>query len=507
MADANVIRSFLVSLGFKVDEAGNKKFNEGIDKATKNVDRLARGLTLMAVATVSAVKTYGEQMQRLYYSSQLSGASAQNLSALRFGFSQIGLSADQASGAIGNMAQSMVANPGLRGLMNNLLGEDTSKMDTVKVFMAFLDKLKGMQPYVAMQYGQKFGIDPAALRQMMMNVDALKEAVSQYRSEQEKAGINDKNTSEQGKRLARAWGEMRNKVDNLTKALNENFYPIAMKVLGWGNDFLDVLVRLNKETGGWSTGIASVVALFASWKAAAWGLKSILGSLGIGGGEAAAGAAKTGILGRIFPFLSRLLGGVGLMTYSSGLNSGEDEWVRKHLTPPKSPATQAVETPQPLGLRHNNPGNLMPGGNIASYQTMGEGLRAMASQLHRYMERGQDTIRKIIYGTGKYGGYSATDRESYVANLVKMLHTGADQKLNLNDPGQLAQLMGAMIRVEQGKNTFSNAQLLAAASGVTVNQTTNIKVYGGDRETARDVELAQQRVNAQLAKNLEVAVR
>ena len=227
MADANVIRSFLVSLGFKVDEAGNKKFNEGIESAGKNVDRLARGLALMAVATVESVKTYAEQMQRLYYASQLSGASAQNLSALGFGFQQIGLSAEQAKGSIGAMAQTMASNPGLRGLMNGMLGQDTSKMDTVKVFMEFLDKLKTMPEHIAMQRGSMFGVDPQTLRQLMKNKDALADALKQYKDEQQKAGVSDDNMTEQGKNLSRAWGDIKNKIDILTKALNEKFYPVA----------------------------------------------------------------------------------------------------------------------------------------------------------------------------------------------------------------------------------------------------------------------------------------
>lgn len=182
----------------------------------------------------------------------------------------------------------------------------------------------------------------------------------------------------------------------------------------------------------------------------------------------------------------------------------------------------------PRGIRNNNPGNLNyagqhgatredgPNGRFAVFQTAEAGLHALAEQLRRYGARGINSVRAII---SKFAPASENNTQAYIGSVSKGLGIGADSALDLNDPRVLQGLMGAIIKVENGKNPYS-AEQIAAASGakaagapgsapVTVSQKTTIHVTGsGDpHATAQAVAQAQGGVNQRLVRNMKPAAQ
>lgn len=102
-------------------------------------------------------------------------------------------------------------------------------------------------------------------------------------------------------------------------------------------------------------------------------------------------------------------------------------------------ALYRVRHPLPRGIRNNNPGNLNfahqagahlesgPHARFAAFDTLQEGIAAMAKQLVRYVAGGTDTIRKIV---AKYAPASDNnDVNAYIADLVKRTGDSPDQKL------------------------------------------------------------------------------
>ncbi|RQR87729.1 MULTISPECIES: lytic transglycosylase [unclassified Burkholderia] len=177
----------------------------------------------------------------------------------------------------------------------------------------------------------------------------------------------------------------------------------------------------------------------------------------------------------------------------------------------------------PRGIRNNNPGNLNyvgqagaikeggPNGRFAVFSSAEAGLQALADQLRRYGSRGINSVRAII---SKFAPASENNTQAYINSVSKGLGIGSDSALDLNDPRVLQSLMGAIIRVENGKNPYS-AEQIAAASGVraasasaapvSVSQTTTIHVTGsGDpHSTAQAVAQAQSGVNQRLVRNMQ----
>ena len=55
MAQADIIRELLVKLGYKVDEASQRRFAEGVERMTERVKDLAKGAVVMGTAVGVAV--------------------------------------------------------------------------------------------------------------------------------------------------------------------------------------------------------------------------------------------------------------------------------------------------------------------------------------------------------------------------------------------------------------------------------------------------------------------
>ncbi|MDR3513785.1 MAG: hypothetical protein P4L73_19280 [Caulobacteraceae bacterium] len=145
-----------------------------------------------------------------------------------------------------------------------------------------------------------------------------------------------------------------------------------------------------------------------------------------------------------------------------------------------------------FGIRRNNPGNLRPDSGVGfrSFATIGQGLAAMGRQLQIYQDRhGLSTIAGIVK---RWAPPSENNTKAYVAHVAQWSGFAANQSLNLHDPKTLAALEAAMIRQEQGRNPFSQDQLLAAlgaAGGAQANGVRAPAAGGGPGHVHVDVSV------------------
>jgi hypothetical protein len=68
-----VIKEFLVSIGYKTDETSLRKFTLSLQSVTKTVLKLGTAVVVTAAAVVAGVKIISGEMERLYYASQRTG--------------------------------------------------------------------------------------------------------------------------------------------------------------------------------------------------------------------------------------------------------------------------------------------------------------------------------------------------------------------------------------------------------------------------------------------------
>jgi hypothetical protein len=110
----------------------------------------------------------------------------------------------------------------------------------------------------------------------------------------------------------------------------------------------------------------------------------------------------------------------------------------------------------PLGIRNNNPGNIRPGDNwvgmigtnknFVVFKDIHHGLRALAVDLANKINKGYNTLAKII---ARYAPPSENDTAAYIKAASYTSGFGADEPLTANND-TLKRLMRAIVVHENG---------------------------------------------------------
>lgn len=322
MADSVVIREFLVALGFRVDEKGLKNFKEGVEGTTKGVKQLIATVSGAALTVSAGVAAFASKLERLYFVSQRTGASAANLRGFEFAARNMGVSAEAATGTIENLARFLRNNPAGEGYLATL-GVQTRNAngelrDTVDI-MSDLGKALASKPtWLASQYGNILGIDENLL--LAMRNGDFEKFLKQYREMSQTTGL-DKAADDAHQFMTqlrgigtafenlgiRVEGAMLQKIgpqlERFQRWMDEHGDEIANRItdiadavvraavamgpaLAW---LADKFVELDRGTDGWST---KILLLGVALKAL--GVFRIAGGiLKMAGALRAAGAATT----------------------------------------------------------------------------------------------------------------------------------------------------------------------------------------------------------------------
>lgn len=349
MADSVVIREFLVALGFKVDQKGLKNFKEGVEDVTKGVTQLIAMISGAALTVSAGVAAFASKLERLYFVSQRTGASASNLRGFEFAARNMGVSAEAATGTIENLARFLRNNPAGEGYLATL-GVQTRKAngelrDTVDIMSDLGGALAKKPTWLASQYGNILGIDEN-LMLAMRNGD-FEKLLKQYREMSKTTGL-DKAADDSHRFMTqlrglgttfenlgiRVEGAMLQKIgpqlDRFQKWMDKHGDEIANRIADIANAVLkaaevmgpplawlaDKFVELDRGTDGWSTkilllgvalkalgvfriakGIWKIVAALRAGGAAAGGTTGLLSAMGV---ELAALASSAAAVGAAF---------------------------------------------------------------------------------------------------------------------------------------------------------------------------------------------------------------
>lgn len=142
-------------------------------------------------------------------------------------------------------------------------------------------------------------------------------------------------------------------------------------------------------------------------------------------------------------------------------------------------SSSSREYPWWMGGPSHNPGNLRdPSGiGFAHFSSDREGLMALQNQLlkdetlHR-----QTTLRQLIYGNKNWPGYTTTDREAYLRNLVRGVGLAPDAQLDPTNRSQLARIM-AVITKQEGRSPYPEktiVEILNNTGGNAITQTSQV---------------------------------
>lgn len=203
---AETIKEFLVGLGYKVDGASESKFLRSVEGATKAVGAMALSLVAATGAVSAAITKIAANFDDLYWSSQRTKASAENIKALGYAVSQLGGSYQGAVSSIEEFARRMRSNPGYEAMARNLgvVTRENGKLRDSTSIMTDLAKVLSKKPqYVALQYLEALGIDEATYNALKSG--DLVRYTEEYRKKQQALGVDQQRAAEIGKDLTNAW--------------------------------------------------------------------------------------------------------------------------------------------------------------------------------------------------------------------------------------------------------------------------------------------------------------
>ncbi|EPL2205682.1 lytic transglycosylase domain-containing protein [Klebsiella pneumoniae] len=248
--NAETLKDFLISLGFKVDDAGARKFDAIVTGATLKAIELGTKVELAAASVVAFTAKVASSLDNLYWASQRTGATVQGIKQIGFAVSQMGGSVDAARGSLESLAQFIRTSPGAEGFLNRL-GVQTrdasgNMRDMATIFTGVGQRLSSMPYYRANQYAQMLGMDENTLLAMRRGIG---EYMGQYNAMKKAIGFNPDQAAAASNRFMtslRSFGEMagmaRDKIgsnlagglagaiDNLRRQILDNFPKIERTI-------------------------------------------------------------------------------------------------------------------------------------------------------------------------------------------------------------------------------------------------------------------------------------
>jgi len=306
--NGEVIKQFLVGLGFQIDQGGLDKFTSGISSATLKISAIGAAATAAVggltyfISTIAdsldqvgdladRVNTSAEEIMKLGYIATLTGSSVEAAKSSLEGLSK---TAGEAALGIGRGAMAFQK-------LGITAKDQSGKLKDTSVLLGEIrEKIKGMERGEQVAVLSKLGLDPTMIGALTSDVSGLAE---EFDSLYKNAGVDANKAAEQAgafndsmDRLRmtfdaikkavglRFMNQLKNGIDTVRKFLVENMpkiinaiTPIISLVMRVADAFVKIvgrvaqaletiivwLVKLNDATGGWSS---YILAAAAAWK-------------------------------------------------------------------------------------------------------------------------------------------------------------------------------------------------------------------------------------------------
>lgn len=263
--NSDMIKEFLVGLGFKVDTQGLKLFTSTIDGATKAAAALGIASVAAATATIAAVSEVSEKFEDMYYASQRIKASVGNIQSFDFAIGQVGGTAEGALGSLEGLASFMRSNPGgekfIQSMGVSTRDANNNLRDTTKIMEDLGAKFRTMPFYRQKVYANILGIDEKTLMAMDRGIGAF---ANKYNDLYAKAGINADQAAKNAKNFMNALRDLGAHAGVVADVFAIRLVPAAKGFIWAAQKILDLLGWLDQHTEGWSSRLIALATIFVA---------------------------------------------------------------------------------------------------------------------------------------------------------------------------------------------------------------------------------------------------
>lgn len=245
---AEVIKEFLIALGFDIDVPSARRFEEVVGKVNKTAAVTGGTIIGVAVALETMVKTFTSGMEKLGYVGMRTNSTTAGLTALAFAAEEVGAGGEQALAALESLYRGIRANPGKLGVLH-MLGVDTSEgRKGTEVIMDLLDSLKDMPTYLQGMWGHELGIDPDTLFMLIENLPKLKEAQAHAAAAIAASGVDMEKAKEASAEYEKTIREVMLSLKLLRAQLSIQLLPKFQEFATEVNNLIDYFTKLNAAT-------------------------------------------------------------------------------------------------------------------------------------------------------------------------------------------------------------------------------------------------------------------
>jgi len=151
-----------------------------------------------------------------------------------------------------------------------------------------------------------------------------------------------------------------------------------------------------------------------------------------------------------------------------------NDFPRKNWTPSVLWGCDDIKSEAPKesrGIRNNNPGNIKDFGipweglagkdnaDFCKFKSAHYGLRALSRDMITKIGNGVNTVDKII---SKHAPPNENDTSSYIKHVAQIVSNGDRHKVLKADEVTLALLVKTIVKHENGKMPYSDAEIIAA---------------------------------------------
>lgn len=544
MSDSVVIKEFLVALGFKTDEHSLRKFNEGIDNATKLIFKFATAVSGLSLGVGAVITKVASDFDQLHFAAERTGASVQSIKAMEYAARQLGAGSGSALSALEKLSKYMRDTPGGRTWIESMFGVNASEgTATDQILRDIGESLSKKEWFESKALTSEIGFSDNELR--LIQSSELEHKLREYAALSK--NVNFQKMEEDARRFMQTMrrletrfealgykaseaiaGKLNVDLDKLDAWFEANGQEIADRIAEITLLFIklaetagpaiqwvaDKLVALDKETDGLSTKVIAAVAVFrllgaSSLVAGIWGLVSAMTALG----GASAAAAGGGLLSRLGGLAARLGGTAGLLLYSSGLNEGEDAWAEEQRKKRSQGSANngrfseawAMEILMRFGWTRDQAAGIL--GNLKNESSYNPAAENGSHYGLAQWDKGRQAEFERVTGKSMRGS-SALEQLQF---LNYELTAGAERKAGalLKAAQNADQASRIVYRHYERPGSNDTTSERRARDAVQISQSTTIQVTAtGDPESVgRAVAGAQDQVNLRLARNFQGGVK
>lgn len=497
MAD-NIIREYLVALGYKVDQQQLRKFEESIQNAGKAVFKMAAAVETAALAIGAGVAKFAANMDTLYFASKRTDTSVRSIKAVEFAAKNLGASADEAMGSIEGLAKFMRENPSSEGIIKSWFGVDSrdsnGKLKEKSDLMAEIGQSLAKMPwYQAKSLGNSVGLSDNMIRAMQSGQFA--EYLRQFNETTK--GTDFDAAAEKARHFEEKLQSLETRIKSLGNTIGADLIdaigPQMDEAAKWFEENGDTVQETVSGIGRVIVAAASIITPLLKTIADGW--KNIYDWTKAAGEK----------INEIIPqsWSDKIGEGTAWLFDKLGIRGAVDDLMNGKSRPVSN--NSAYATLRGFGWSHEQSSGILA--NLQRESNMNPnavGDNGKAYGIAQWHPDRQEAFRKWA---GKDIRQSSVDEQ--LAFLNYELTKGAEQKAGslLRASTNARQAGEIMSRYYERPMAADAEAAKRGTSAVQIAQNTTIHVSGGDpMATGRAVAGEQGRVNQQLARNLQTAI-